>query len=221
MKDQLVLASGSPRRIEYFQKHGYDPLVRPSRKEEKAPEGLNPAELVQYLALSKALDIERILREEGGRQISDPAAAPGGTQFAPGAARTFLVGADTVVCTDPSFPGGERILGKPKDAADAVAMLKELRGRSHRVLTGVAILEPGTGNRRVFAEETKVFFGDYTDEEILAYVASKEPMDKAGAYAIQGGWGKHVSHFDGDYDNVIGLPWERTRRTLEDMGFRD
>lgn len=216
MANRLVLASGSPRRIEMFQKGGYDPVIRPSKKEERAPQGMNPAELVQYLALSKALDIEAVLQAEHTE------AAEGGSCTAEeegNRCRSFVVGADTVVCTDSTFPGGERVLGKPANEADALAMLQELRGRAHRVLTGVAILELGTGNRRVFAEETKVCFADYTDQEILDYIASGEPMDKAGAYAIQGGWGKYVTRFEGDYDNVIGLPWERTRRTLADMGF--
>ena len=213
MANKLVLASGSPRRIEMFQKGGYTPAVRPSKKEERAPEGFSPAELVQYLALSKALDIEAVLQAELAAETAD------GKGRAEAESRIFIVGADTVVCTDASFPGGERVLGKPKDEADALAMLQELRGRAHRVLTGVCILELASGNRRVFAEETKVYFSDYTDQEILDYIASGEPMDKAGAYAIQGDWGKYVSQFEGDYDNVIGLPWERTRGMLADMGF--
>ena len=213
MANKLVLASGSPRRIEMFQKGGYAPVIRPSKKEERAPEGFSSAELVQYLALSKALDIEAVLQAE---RAAETAAGEGRAEAE---SRIFVVGADTGVCTDSTFPGGERVLGKPKDEADALAMLQELRGRAHRVLTGVCILELASGNRRVFAEETKVYFRDYTDQEILDYIASGEPMDKAGAYAIQGGWGKYVSRFEGDYDNVIGLPWERTRGMLADMGF--
>jgi septum formation protein len=118
----------------------------------------------------------------------------------------LVIGADTVVTLD-----GEQY-AKPRDAADARRMLRALSGRTHVVATGVCVAEPkGT---RVFHDRTFVTFRDLTDEEIAAYVATGEPMDKAGAYAIQGGAAGFVSRRDGSESNVIGLPLERLEHHL-------
>lgn len=109
-----------------------------------------------------------------------------------------IVAADTVVAL------GDEIFGKPVDAADARRMLAALSGRTHSVFTGVAVVKNGTV--QVDAAETRVTFRDLTDAEIAAYVASGEPLDKAGAYAIQGGAGAFVADIDGDFDNIVGLP---------------
>lgn len=186
---RLVLASGSPRRIEMFQKGGLNPEVRIPKTEERFPEGLSVERTVMYLALSKALAVERT-GEEG-----------------------FLVAADTVV-----YNG--RILGKPSDAEEALKMLEELRGKVHQVLTGVAIIQAGSPNRKVFYEATEVGFLDYTREDMEEYIRTGEPLDKAGAYAIQGRWGKHIGSVNGDRDNVIGFPWRRAMEKLREMGFR-
>lgn len=110
-----------------------------------------------------------------------------------------VLGADTTVVVD-----GE-VLGKPGDAAEAEAMLERLSGRSHRVLTGVCLIGPD-GRAETAVDSTTVEFRPLTNAEIAAYVASGEPMDKAGAYAIQGGAAAFVTRIDGDYDTVVGLP---------------
>ncbi|MGN0522484.1 MAG: Maf family protein [Eubacterium sp.] len=109
-----------------------------------------------------------------------------------------VIGADTVVAVD------GKILGKPENKNDAFNMLRLLSGREHSVFTGVTILKPGS--RETFSEETKVKFFDLTDDEINAYIETGEPMDKAGAYGIQGKGALLVEKIDGDYFNVVGLP---------------
>jgi len=109
-----------------------------------------------------------------------------------------VLGADTTVVVD-----GD-ILGKPADAADAAAMLRRLQGRGHEVLTGIALV--AHGRAQVVLEATQVSFGPMTDAEIAAYVATGEPMDKAGAYGIQGWAARHVTRVEGSYSNVVGLP---------------
>jgi septum formation protein len=113
---------------------------------------------------------------------------------------TIVIGADTVVAID------GQILGKPKDREDAVRMLRMLQGRSHEVLTGVSVILKELQKSICFAEVTKVHVFPMTEEQIEAYVNSKEPMDKAGAYGIQGGFAAYVSGIEGDYNNVVGLP---------------
>lgn len=119
----------------------------------------------------------------------------------------FVIGADTIV-----WDG--RILGKPLDEEDSFRTLSELRNRTHRVLTGVCIVHAQKRIARMFCEETEVVFGDYSDQEIREYIATGEPADKAGSYAIQGGWSVHVERTAGDYNNVIGLPTDRLRAEL-------
>ncbi len=187
---RFVLASASPRRVEMFRREGFSPEVYPARVEEGDPGSLSVEETVMFLALKKALWVEReILREaaEGKR---------------PAQLRYCIVAADTVVFR-------EGIIGKPKDEADALRILEDLRGREHSVASGVALLEAGRPRRLLFCEKSLVRFGDYSREEILDYIASGEPMDKAGAYAIQGGWAPHIREFRGSRDNIIGFPWER------------
>lgn len=113
---------------------------------------------------------------------------------------SVVIGADTVVSID------GQILGKPKDEADAVRMLKLLRGRDHEVTTGVTVMIRGRREPIVFAETTKVHVFPMTDGQILDYIKSGEPMDKAGAYGIQGLFAAYVSGIEGDYNNVVGLP---------------
>lgn len=188
MKQGLILASGSPRRIEIFRKNGLNPEVKVPCIKEKLPADMSVEATVMYLALMKALDVERVT-EKG-----------------------FIVAADTVV-----YDGG--ILGKPGDKDEAMRMLGRLKGRGHRVLTGVAVVEAKSPNRRVFYESTNVFFSNYSEKDIIEYIESGEPMDKAGAYAIQGEWGRHVRSMIGDMDNVIGFPWNRAVKELNEMGF--
>ncbi len=117
-----------------------------------------------------------------------------------------VLGADTVVATDGV------ILGKPADEKEAADMLRRLSGRTHEVYTGVCIIKPE--GEKVFYEKTKVTFYELTEEEIEAYVATGEPMDKAGAYGIQGKGVTLVRKIDGDYSNVVGLPVARVKREL-------
>ncbi|MBQ2841859.1 MAG: septum formation inhibitor Maf [Clostridia bacterium] len=119
----------------------------------------------------------------------------------------IVVGADTIVVA------GEKILGKPADKADACAMLRMLSGREHEVITGVCIV--CDGKQEAFAQVSKVKFYDLTDEEIEAYVATNEPMDKAGAYGIQGRGCTLVEKIEGDYFNIVGLPVAETVRKLK------
>ena len=178
---QMILASGSPRRIEMMRRSGVEPLIIKPEVDETVSSELTPEQAVMYLALKKALAVEEQVEFKENQ---------------------WLISADTIVCR-------ETIMGKPQDEAEAVAMLSDLRGREHRVITGVAILSPGTAKRKVFAETTKVFFKDYDDQVIRDYIASGEVWDKAGAYAIQGGFRDQVDHIEGDYDNVVGFPWAR------------
>lgn len=124
---------------------------------------------------------------------------------------------DIVLAADTTVVLGNEILGKPADGADAIRMLTALAGRSHEVLTGICILR-GDGWRAVDVASTTVWFSDMTDGEIAAYVASGEPLDKAGSYAIQGRASKWVSRIDGSYPNVVGLPVALVYRLLREAG---
>lgn len=124
----------------------------------------------------------------------------------------IVLGADTEVVLD------GRLLGKPRDAADAGRILKALRGRIHEVITGVALVEAPAGREETAAVTTRVRMAGYTDAEIEAYVVTGEPLDKAGAYAVQGLGGRLIAHVDGCFSNVVGLPVTTTRRLLERWG---
>jgi len=188
--EEIILASASPRRIEMFRDNGIEVKVMPADIDETLPEGIKAADAVMFLALKKALHIEKKLVYEGGQG-------------------RLIVAADTVVFED-------GILGKPADENDAFEMLKLLRGRSHYVATGVAVIEAGGSYRKVFYDRTEVEFTDYSDDEIRAYIATGESMDKAGAYAIQGGFGKYVKEYRGSYKNIVGFPWEKFEREISD-----
>jgi septum formation protein len=125
----------------------------------------------------------------------------------------YVLGADTIVIVE------SQILEKPSDAADAKRMLRRLSGRLHVVATAVSLACPGDG---IFtrAANTKVFFRHISEQEIEAYVATGEPIDKAGAYAIQGGAGKWVERIEGEYSNVVGLPLSVVKEMLRESGFR-
>lgn len=122
-----------------------------------------------------------------------------------------ILGADTVVVCD------GKVLGKPKDAAKAEEMLSMLSGRTHSVYTGIAVLRGDDGTMRTHAEETLVTFRTLTKEEIRAYIETGEPMDKAGAYGIQGKGGALVSETEGDFQNVVGLPLGAVLRLMAEM----
>ena len=123
-----------------------------------------------------------------------------------------VLGADTEVVLD------GRYLGKPRDAADAARMLRELSGRTHEVVTGLALVDALSGREETLAVTTRVTMVDAGTEEIAAYVATGEPLDKAGAYAVQGLGARLVARVDGCFTNVVGLPVETTRRLLKRWG---
>ena len=191
----IVLASGSPRHIEMMRAHGIEPLVMPADIEENIPKVHGMCETVMFLALKKVQDV-------AGRLSSLADCTEEGS---------IIVAADTIVYKD-----GE-IMGKPADRADAFRMLDKLRNDFHYVVTGVALLSYGRQLTRVFAEVTKVYFEDYQDSELEAYLDTDEAYDKAGAYAIQGYFAKHIDHIEGSYDNVIGFPWDRIEKEILKM----
>lgn len=179
----LILASASPRRRELLDRMGLAHVVVPADVDETPLPGEAPEELVSRLAEAKATHVLR----------------------AHAADRPVVLAADTVVVVDGT------VLGKPADAADAAAMLRRLSGRTHEVLTGVAVAR---GDRvEVVVERTAVTFAELDDAEIAAYVGTGEPLDKAGAYGIQGRGGNFVTRIEGSYDNVVGLP----TRTVRDL----
>lgn len=191
MKEKnFVLASASPRRIEMMRSHGLEPIVCPADIEENLPLVDGMKETVMFLALKKAKAVE-----------SSNANIPKGS---------IIIAADTVVYKD-------EIMGKPVDFEDGFNMLSKLRNTYHYVTTGVALVEAGCENARVFAEVTKVYFKDYSDEELRAYLETDEAYDKAGAYAIQGYFAKHIEKFEGDYDNVVGFPWTRIEEEVKKL----
>lgn len=258
---EIILASGSPRRRELLSQAGLRFLVRTTDVDE-TPTETEPAKVVEELSRRKAGAVAAMLGAEvaeatgetpdrmevTGKEAVD-AAAGGITGFSENAPQ-LVVAADTIVALD-----GE-ILGKPKDAADAVRMLRELSGRTHEVYTGVTIRRmgtaaPGLNTARggsagawgrmgtavpgyntagagsagagfpetvVFSACTRVTFYPLTEAEILDYVASGEPLDKAGSYGIQGIGERLVERIEGDYNNVVGFPLSAFLRILAEYG---
>jgi septum formation protein len=199
----LVLASASPRRRELLTQAGLRFRVHPAHIPEDPLPGEEPIAYVTRLAREKAEAVFRELGREpaGGGDVDSASGSP-----------LAVLGADTTVTLD------GQILGKPVDAADAARMLRLLSGRSHRVITGVALVTAeGT---EVAAEVTAVRFLSLSDEEIAAYVATGEPMDKAGAYAVQGGAARWIPRIEGCYFNVVGLPVSLVCALLEGSGTR-
>ena len=189
-KYNVVLASNSPRRKELLQRLGIPFKVRTLFGiDESYPDTLRGEDIVRYISRNKA----NAYRSSMGPD-------------------ELLITADTIVYLD------GRVLGKPKDEADARAMLSALSGRSHEVYTGVTVM---LGEDTLCeAECTKVFFRELSAEEIDAYVASGDPMDKAGAYGIQGRAALMVEKIEGDYFNVMGLPLCRLGKMLKTIGVR-
>lgn len=189
---KIILASGSPRRKELLSQIGLSFTVRVSEADEHTEE-TKPEKLVCILSERKTLAVWDELTEEERKE-------------------SILIGADTVVAVD------DRILGKPADETEAFRMIKLLQGRSHQVYTGVTILrqgglqpfEEGTNTcsiqKKQFFEKTDVLVYPMSEEEITAYVKTGEPLDKAGAYGIQGSFAAYIQGINGDYSNVVGLP---------------
>lgn len=182
MKRTIILASKSPRRLDILRSHGYEPVVLPVDADESLPEGIDMESAVRLLALKKARACFDIV--SGKDEYSG----------------CIIIGADTIVYKD-------EIMGKPEDRQDAFRMLDAIRGTCHYVSTGVAFIDVDSGKETVVNDVTAVYCRNYTDEDIEAYLDTDEPYDKAGAYAIQGIFGKHIDHIEGDYENVVGLPF--------------
>ena len=179
MSKKIILASGSPRRRELMDREGFEFTVITSKAEENYDPSLPPQEIAQSLAKLKAQAVASALPAQ---DLED----------------SIVIGADTIVALDGV------IYGKPVDASDACRMLRELSGKTHQVITGVCII--CNKDAQTFAQSTNVNFKELSGIEIQEYVASGEPLDKAGAYGIQGLGGKLVDSIDGDFDNVVGLP---------------
>lgn len=190
---ELVLASKSPRRDKLLKEAGFDFTVAPSQFDESTVSLEYPAYAVEELALGKA-------RESYGR-------LPSITKL-----NSVVLGADTVVVCD------GKVLLKPTDADDAKRMLHELSGKVHQVYTGIAFVSARDVHTDVI--KTDVEFYDLTDEEIDEYVKSGEPLDKAGAYGIQGRGSTLVKRIDGDFYSVVGLPLAPVVRYLRECGVK-
>jgi septum formation protein len=188
--DSVVLASASPRRLELLRSLGLDVDVIPSGYPELADPSATPLELAIRHAREKALDVARN-----------------------GNYDRLIVAADTVVDVDGVA------LGKPVDAADAARMLRLLSGREHRVHTAFAVVVPGRDDLVEDASTTRVRFYPLENDEIDEYIASGEPMDKAGAYGIQGRAAALVHEISGDFYTVMGFPLARFVRVLRRLGF--
>jgi septum formation protein len=187
---KLILASSSPRRAEILANAGLPFSVLSSAVDESPYPGESPVALVQRLANAKA-DL-----------VTARAVGP-----------AIVLAADTVVVL------GDKILGKPGSIEEARRMLGQLSGRTHSVLTGVALVRLPDGERRQFTESTLVHFRPVADEELSSYLASEEPYDKAGAYAIQGVAGRYIPRIEGCYFNVVGLPLSRVLTELQTLGW--
>ena len=189
---KLILASASPRRAEILRDAGFSFVVVSSAVDETPLPGESPHDHVQRLADAKA--------ELAAARAVGPA---------------IVLAADTVVTLE------GRIFGKPRSTDDARHMLEKLSGRTHAVLTGVTLIRLPDAERRTFVESTLVHFAQLSAEEISRYLATEEPHDKAGAYAIQGRAGRYIPRIEGDYFNVVGLPLARVTQTLADLGWSE
>ena len=189
----LILASASPRRRELLERAAVAFEVRPANVPERREPGEPPALFARRLALAKARAVARTVGAEPPR---------------------LVLGADTIVVIDTD------VLGKPANAEHAVELLSRLVGRSHRVITAVALVESASHDSRHAVVESTVSMRPASAEEVRTYVATGEPLDKAGAYAVQGIGRRFVEKVEGSESNVIGLPLEETLALLRQAGWR-
>ena len=222
MNKKIILASASPRRRELLTQIGLDFEVVVSETEEKIT-STEPAKVVEELSAQKAEAVWEKLcsttasqgsvtnaeRLDEGSEVFESEQTSGETTITD----IIVLGADTVVACD------GKILGKPADTEAAAAMLTMLQGRGHEVYTGVTILYEQNGERKTltFHEKTIVHFYPMTDAQIREYVATGDPMDKAGAYGIQGFCARYIRGIEGDYNNVVGLPVGRVYQELHGL----
>lgn len=200
---QIILASASPRRKELLEQIGLEFEICPAKGEEVITKTI-PEEVVMELSKQKAEEVAAMVSSfgENHKEITTPS-------------DILVIGADTVV----AFDG--KILGKPVDEADAKRMLMMLSGNTHSVFTGVTLVlidKTGRAGELVFYEKTDVKMHVMTEAEIDRYIATAEPMDKAGSYGIQGKCAIHIEKIDGDYNNVVGLPIARIYQELKNIG---
>jgi len=189
---KLILASASTRRAEILHAAGFSFSILSSAIDETPFPGESAHDLVQRLAVAKA------------ELVAARAAGP-----------AIVIGADTEVTLE------GHIFGKPRSTDDARHMLEKLSGRTHAVVTGVALIRLPDAERRTFAESTLVQFAQLPADEITRYLATGEPHDKAGAYAIQGRAGRFIPRIEGDYFNVVGLPLSRVTQALAELGWSE
>lgn len=189
MNTKIILASASPRRRELLHQVGLTPEIVPSQVEEVIT-STEPDQVVRELSVQKALDVAAGYK---GQNV-------------------VVIGADTVVAVD------GKILGKPKSRQEALDMLGLIQGRHHQVYTGVTLVFAGTGEQCTFGEQTDVQVFPMERQQMEAYVATGEPMDKAGAYGIQGRFAAYIQGISGDYNNVVGLPVGRVCQELMNRG---
>lgn len=187
---RIILASSSPRRLEILEKHGIEPVVLPQDTDEHLTDGIGMTEAVEELASRKARACYNAVKDD------------------PQYDGHIIIGADTIVWKD-------EIMGKPVDADDAFHMLDRIRGTFHYVVTGICLIDKSSGSETVLSDVTTVHCVNYSDEDIRNYISQTEPYDKAGSYAIQGYFGRYIDHIDGDYENVVGLPYYRIESALK------
>ena len=190
----IILASASPRRSELMKQAGFTFTIIPSSIEESIISE-TPDKIVEDLAFQKANDVYQNIKKDYANK-----------DF-------IVIGADTIVCYN-----GE-ILGKPESEQEAFDMLKLLSDRTHQVYTGITILYKHDGEKQTYilSEKTDVTFQSINDYELKEYIETGDPMDKAGAYGIQGPFAKHVKGIQGDYFNVVGLPISRLYHELKKL----
>ena len=179
----IILASASPRRVQLMEQAGFTFTVIPSNAEEIVSPA-TPDRLVEELAFLKANEVyQRIKNDYTGKDF-------------------MVIGADTIVYYD------KEVLGKPDDEQEAFDMLKMLSDRTHQVYTGIAIIQKIKGEKQtqLLFDKTDVTLYPISDYEIKDYIATGDPLDKAGAYGIQGPFAIHIKEIHGDYNNVVGLP---------------
>lgn len=191
---RIILASASPRRKELMELAGFDFEIWPSKREEVITE-TEPSRVCMELSKQKALDVASSIKTYNENHPDLTTSQD-----------ILVIGADTIVALD------DEILCKPIDEEDAERMLRKLSGRTHRVITGVSLVfmsRDGRAGEYTFFEETRVTFYELSKQQIADYVASGDPLDKAGAYGIQTGGALFVKGLEGDFYNVVGLPIAR------------
>lgn len=187
---KIILASQSPRRRDLLKQIGLKFEIDPSNYEEDMTLKMEPNKLAEFLSLGKAKDVATRHKD------------------------SIIISADTIVAVD------EDVFGKPKTPEKAKYMLQKLSGRAHSVITGFTIIDTGANKQITRSVETKVYFKNLSEQEIDLYVATGEPLDKGGGYAIQGKAALFVEKIEGDYFNIVGLPILALTEELKNLGIK-